>query len=85
MTMEQSLVAAVTAQRGELFSMLRRAPLPAARERAGEIMDLLGLTPRAGALSRNLSHGEQKLLDIGSGWGAGASDCAAQRPRYVTR
>ena len=65
MTMEQSLVAAVTAQRGELFSMLRRAPLPAARERAGEIMDLLGLTPRAGAVSRNLSHGEQKLLDIG--------------------
>jgi branched-chain amino acid transport system ATP-binding protein len=65
MTMEQSLTAAVTAHRGELFSMLRRAPLPAARDRAREILDLLGLTARAGALSRNLSHGEQKLLDIG--------------------
>ncbi|MDF2233010.1 ABC transporter ATP-binding protein [Albimonas sp. CAU 1670] len=65
MTMEQSLVAAVTAHRGDLFSMLRRAPLPQSRDRAREIMDLLGLTPRAEALSRNLSHGEQKLLDIG--------------------
>ncbi|MGM0585480.1 MAG: ABC transporter ATP-binding protein [Pseudomonadota bacterium] len=64
MTMEESLTAAVTVQRGELFSLLRRAPLPAARDRAREIMDLLGLTGRAGALSRNLSHGEQKLLDI---------------------
>ena len=65
MTMEQSLVGAVTAHRGDLFSMLRRAPLPQARERAHEIMDLLDLTSRAEALSRNLSHGEQKLLDIG--------------------
>lgn len=65
MTMEQSLVAAVTAHQGALFSMLRRAPLSQARDRAREIMDLLELTPRAGALSRNLSHGEQKLLDIG--------------------
>ncbi|MFO7857139.1 MAG: ABC transporter ATP-binding protein [Paracoccaceae bacterium] len=64
MTMEESLTAAATARRGELFSLLRRAPLPAARARAREIMDLLGLTARAGALSRNLSHGEQKLLDI---------------------
>lgn len=65
MTMEQSLTAAVSARRGELFTMLRRAPLPAARDRAREILDTLGLTSRAGALSRNLSHGEQKLLDIG--------------------
>jgi branched-chain amino acid transport system ATP-binding protein len=64
MTLEESLVAAVTSRQGHLFSLARRAPLPEARARAREIMELLGLSHRAGAMSRNLSHGEQKLLDI---------------------
>ena len=64
MTLEESLVAAVASRRSESFSMLRRAPLPEAKARAGEIMDLLGLAHRAKSMSRNLSHGEQKLLDI---------------------
>jgi len=64
MTLEESLVAAVASRRSESFSMLRRAPLPQAKARAGEIMELLGLTHRAKSMSRNLSHGEQKLLDI---------------------
>lgn len=64
MTLEESLVAAVASRRSESFSMLRRAPLPEAKARAGQIMELLGLTHRAKSMSRNLSHGEQKLLDI---------------------
>ncbi len=37
----------------------------AAMKHADEVMELLGLTRVAGILSRNLSHGDQKLLDIG--------------------
>ena len=64
MTLEESVVAAVTSRRGDLFSIGRRAPVPEARARANEIIDLLELGHRARAMSRNLSHGEQKLLDI---------------------
>jgi branched-chain amino acid transport system ATP-binding protein len=64
MTLEESVVAAVTSRQGHLFSLARRAPLPSARARAHEIIDLLGLGHRGDAASRNLSHGEQKLLDI---------------------
>ncbi len=64
MTLEDSVIAAVTSHRGDLYGLRRRAPLARARARAHEIIDLLGLSARAGAISRNLSHGEQKLLDI---------------------
>ena len=64
MTLEESLTAAVSSHRSESFSLFRRSPLPQARARAGEIMELLGLQHRARSMSRNLSHGEQKLLDI---------------------
>ncbi len=64
MTLEDSVVAAVTSRQGDLFSLGRRAPLATARARAHEIIGLLGLTGRARTMSRNLSHGEQKLLDI---------------------
>lgn len=64
MTLEESVVAAVTSRNGSLFSLGHRAPLARARARAHEIIDLLGLGARAGAVSSNLSHGEQKLLDI---------------------
>lgn len=64
MTLEDSLTAAVTSRQGGSWTLLRRFPSAAARERAGEIMELLDLTSRAKSLSRNLSHGEQKLLDI---------------------
>ncbi len=36
-----------------------------ARKRAAEVMELLGLSRVADVPSRNLSHGDQKLLDIG--------------------
>jgi branched-chain amino acid transport system ATP-binding protein len=64
LTLEESLVSAVSSQRNETWVLARRFPLPAARERAGEIMELVGLTHRAHTLSGNLPHGEQKLLDI---------------------
>jgi len=64
MTLEESLTAAVASRRGESLNLFGRFPGAAARERAHEIMELVGLSHRAGALSRNLSHGEQKLLDI---------------------
>ena len=65
MSVEESLTAAVTSRRGDLYALTVRAPLREARARAGEIMELLGLAGRARVLSRNLAHGEQKLLDIG--------------------
>lgn len=64
MTLEESLMGAVASRRGESLRLFARFPSPAARARAHEIIDLVGLGARAGALARNLSHGEQKLLDI---------------------
>ncbi|HET7409930.1 MAG TPA: ABC transporter ATP-binding protein [Paracoccaceae bacterium] len=64
MTLEESVTAAVTSRRGDLFSLGRRSPLADARARAHQIIDMLGLSHRARAMSTNLAHGEQKLLDI---------------------
>jgi branched-chain amino acid transport system ATP-binding protein len=44
---------------------LRRFPLAGTEARVDEILELLGLGPKASTVSRNLSHGDQKLLDIG--------------------
>ena len=64
-TVRQSLEAAVLAHRGELHDMFRPFSQPAARERAGELMELLGMQAQADTLSKHLPHGDQKLLDIG--------------------
>ncbi|MBX6370247.1 MAG: ABC transporter ATP-binding protein [Rhodospirillales bacterium] len=64
LTLEESVIAAVTSHQNGSWSLFRRFPAPSAKARAHEIIELLGLTPRAKTLSRNLSHGEQKLLDI---------------------
>jgi branched-chain amino acid transport system ATP-binding protein len=45
--------------------VLSRFPLESARARVDELMDLMGLTAAADTLSSILSHGDQKLLDIG--------------------
>jgi branched-chain amino acid transport system ATP-binding protein len=45
--------------------IMRRFPLPECRERAFAAMDMLGLADKAAVVSANLSHGDQKLLDIG--------------------
>jgi branched-chain amino acid transport system ATP-binding protein len=39
-------------------------PLAQTRDRAMEVMELLGLQHKADVVSGNLSHGDQKLLDI---------------------
>ena len=65
LTVRQALAAAVTSRRGQSWQVLRRFPLAALRARVDEILDLMGLTQAAETLSGTLSHGDQKLLDIG--------------------
>ena len=63
-TVEQALVSAVLSQRRQSHLPFRRFPLPEARERAQVIMEMVGIEANAWRLSRHLSHGDQKLLDI---------------------
>jgi branched-chain amino acid transport system ATP-binding protein len=65
LTVEEALAASVQAHRRQETGMLRSFPVRDALAGAREIMELLRLTRVAGILSRNLSHGDQKLLDIG--------------------
>ncbi len=65
LTVLEAMTAAVTSHRGESASIWRRFPTATAQVRAREHLDLLGLADAGGLLSRNLSHGDQKLLDIG--------------------
>ncbi|MBI0432727.1 ABC transporter ATP-binding protein [Roseomonas sp. KE0001] len=65
LTVREALTAAVTAHQRRSWSLLSRFPLAQSRARVDEILDLLGLAPKAELLSRTLSHGDQKLLDIG--------------------
>jgi branched-chain amino acid transport system ATP-binding protein len=64
LTVEDSLVAGLLAHDGRTRRPFGAFPPADAREKAGAIMDLVGLTRHARTLSRNLSHGDQKLLDI---------------------
>jgi branched-chain amino acid transport system ATP-binding protein len=65
LTVRQSLEAAVLAHRGGLADLLGSFARSGARERAGELMEMLGMQSQADTLSRHLPHGDQKLLDIG--------------------
>ena len=64
LTVEEALTSAVLSHRRQAGRMLQRFPPAPARARAGEVMELLGMTAVARVASRNLSHGDQKLLDI---------------------
>jgi len=64
LTVEESLMAAVLSHRRGTLTMARRFTHSDARGRANEIIELTGLGPVARTLSANLSHGDQKLLDI---------------------
>ena len=64
MTVEENLIAAVTAHVGQWGSLGRRLPPARVRERAHEVMELAGLDPVARVEAAILSHGDQKLLDI---------------------
>lgn len=64
LTVEQSLRAALMAHDRHGANLLHRFPLEQTRSRAREVMELLGLHGKADTVSGNLSHGDQKLLDI---------------------
>ena len=65
LTVETALTATVQAHMRQSEQIMRRFPLPECRDRAFEAMKMLGLSAKATVLSSNLSHGDQKLLDIG--------------------
>jgi branched-chain amino acid transport system ATP-binding protein len=64
MTVMENLMAAVTAHIGQWGNLSRRFPLPGVRERAEQVMELVGLTQVSNVQAAILSHGDQKLLDI---------------------
>jgi branched-chain amino acid transport system ATP-binding protein len=64
MTVAENLMAAVTAHVGKWGNLSRRFPPPGVRERAQEVMELVGLTHVPNVEAAILSHGDQKLLDI---------------------
>jgi branched-chain amino acid transport system ATP-binding protein len=64
LTVEESLLAAVTAHQRQSAALHRRFPLVEAHQRAQDVADMLGLADKARHLSANLSHGDQKLLDV---------------------
>jgi branched-chain amino acid transport system ATP-binding protein len=64
LTVREAIAAAINAHRRDYAKLLRRFPLVEAQPQADEVMDLVGLAPRSDVLSGNLSHGDQKLLDI---------------------
>jgi len=64
MTVVENLMAAVTAHVGQWGNLSRRFPATGVRERAEEVMELVGLTQVPNVEAAILSHGDQKLLDI---------------------
>jgi branched-chain amino acid transport system ATP-binding protein len=64
MTVAENLMASVMAHTGQWGNLSRRFPPPGVRERADEMMELVGLTQVANVEAAILSHGDQKLLDI---------------------
>jgi branched-chain amino acid transport system ATP-binding protein len=64
MTVAENLMATVTAHAGQWNNLSRRFPSSGIRGRAGEVMELVGLTHVANVEAAILSHGDQKLLDI---------------------
>jgi branched-chain amino acid transport system ATP-binding protein len=64
LTVEESLRAALMSPLGKSASLSGRFPLAATRDRAHEVMEQLHLSSKANVVSGNLSHGDQKLLDL---------------------
>ena len=64
LTAWEAVLGAVNAHRRWYADPARRFPLAHAKPAAIEVMDLVGLGPRAHVRCGNLSHGDQKLLDI---------------------
>jgi branched-chain amino acid transport system ATP-binding protein len=64
MTVVENLMAAVTAHIGQWGNLSGRFPPSGVRERAEQVMELVGLTQVSNVQAAILSHGDQKLLDI---------------------
>src|SRR5581483_12280006 len=64
MTVAENLMAAVAAHVGQWGNLYHRFPPPGVRERAEQVMELVGLTQVPNIEAAFLSHGDQKLLDI---------------------
>jgi branched-chain amino acid transport system ATP-binding protein len=64
LTVREAILGAVNAHRHWHAKLGRRFPLLEAKAQADEVMQLVKLSSRADTLSGNLSHGDQKLLDI---------------------
>jgi branched-chain amino acid transport system ATP-binding protein len=64
LTVEESLRGALQSPLGRSLQMHGRFPTADTRDRAHEVMQQLGLEKKADIVSGNLSHGDQKLLDI---------------------
>jgi branched-chain amino acid transport system ATP-binding protein len=64
LTVRESVLGAVNAHRQWHAKLARRFPLAEATSAADEVMELVGLQGRAQTRCGNLSHGDQKLLDI---------------------
>ena len=65
LTVREAIAATVTSHQRKSWTLLKRFPLADSAGPTEEIIELLGLQKKATTLSRNLSHGDQKLLDIG--------------------
>lgn len=64
LTVEESLRGALMSPLGKSLQLRGRFPLAQTRDRAYEVMEQLGLQKNADIVSGNLSHGDQKLLDM---------------------
>ncbi|MEM7744227.1 MAG: ABC transporter ATP-binding protein [Pseudomonadota bacterium] len=65
LTVEEALIGAVTAHMGQSGRLFQAFPPPAAKQRAEEMIELLQMAPVARRKCSNISHGDQKLLDVG--------------------
>jgi branched-chain amino acid transport system ATP-binding protein len=64
LTVMENLMAAIAAHRGQALRLRERFPPRGAREAALGVAALLGLEDKGGIVAANLSHGDQKLLDV---------------------
>lgn len=64
LTVQQTMLAAVSADQRSSAVLHKRFPLPETRDRAERVMELLGLASKRNRTAATLSHGDQKLLDI---------------------
>ena len=64
LTVREAMLAAVNAHRRQHAGLAGRFPIAEAQDRADEVMQMVGLSSKADMVSRYLSHGDQKLLDI---------------------